>query len=245
VPIELEIAGPVAWLHLRRPAARNALDPAMVRDLNHAVDTLSSRADVRVVLTAADGPSFCGGSDLRTLARLDAAGAAENERQTTAACVRFAELPQPTVALMHGYALGGGLGLALYHDFRLAAADATLGMPEVSLGWVPPWAVGQLVHAVGPSQAKWLLLSGERISGTRAFDVGLVHAAVPAPELRDRGTRLAETLAALPPEAVQRTKRLLNQLTPNGEADAAALREFTACVAQPEAVKNLRRFAST
>jgi enoyl-CoA hydratase/carnithine racemase len=207
------------------------------------VDALSSNTAVRAIVTSGEGPSFCAGSDLRWLAQLDPPAAAENERETTAVCLRFAELPQPTIAVIHGYALGGGLGLALYHDFRIAAADAVLGMPEVSLGWVPPWAVGQLVHAVGPSQAKWLLLTGERITGTRAFEIGLVHDVVSAAELQERGGRVAP-LAALPREAVLRTKRVLHQLTPSGAADGAALDEFRTCVARPEALASLKRFAA-
>ena len=184
--VDVTIRDKIAWLTLNRPEKLNAVDRATVRELTNILNTLRDREDTRVVVTRGAGRAFCAGSDLADLAPLSAAEAAEVEREQAAACALFDALPQPTVAALHGYVLGGGLGLALYHDFRIASESATLGMPEVKLGWTPPWAMGRLVDVVGPAQARWFSIACERVSGSEAKALGLVNAVVPDDELHLR-----------------------------------------------------------
>ncbi|MGH2460742.1 MAG: enoyl-CoA hydratase/isomerase family protein [Chloroflexota bacterium] len=242
--VGLELSDRVAWLTLNRPEVLNALDRASVGEFAARIHELGECDDVRVVVTRGAGRAFCAGSDLRDLAPLSSAEASEAEREHGAAFALLDAVPWPTIAVLHGYTLGGGLGLALYHDFRIAAESTILGMPEVELGWTPPWAMGRLVDLVGGASARWLALSGERISAAEARALGLVHEVVPDDQLTARAESLARRLAAMPPEGLSQTKALINRMSPlrAPEWDEAAARAFEACWGRPEARANVEAF---
>lgn len=242
--VDLEIVTGVAWLTLNRPAKLNALDRTTVRELAAHLTALRERPDVRVVVTRGAGRAFCAGSDLADLAPLSPAEAAAVEAEHANACALYDALPQPTVAVLHGYVLGGGLGLALYHDFRIAAISATLGLPEIELGWTPPWAVGRLVDVVGGAAARWLAMAAVRVSGAEAKSLGLVNEAVSDEELAERADAFTQRLATLSPTALRETKSLLVRMSPlrRAEWDAAATEAFERCFATPEARDSIVRF---
>lgn len=242
--VDLEIASGVAWLTLNRPAKLNALDRLSVRALAAHLQALRDRSDVGVVVTRGAGRAFCAGSDLNDLAPLSTAEAVAAEDEHAAACALYDLLPQPTVALLHGYVLGGGLGLALYHDFRIAMTSATLGLPEVELGWTPPWAVGRLVDVIGGAGARWLALAAERVSGQEAKAIGLVNEVFPDEQFADGSEAFIRHLAALPPAALRETKALLVQMSSLRDSrwDRAASEAFARCYATPEARASLERF---
>ena len=243
--VDLEIRDGVAWIVLNRPGALNALSLRMVAQFAAHVKSLRGRRDVRIVVTRGAGRAFCAGSDIRELAGVPARAAAVAERRHAQVFALLGTLSQPTIAMVHGYALGGGLGLALYHDFRFAAADAVLGLPEVELGWTPPWAMGRLAHTAGHAWASWLSLGCVRISGTRAAALGLVHETVPAKALEARVVAFAARLAHMAPGALARTKKLLNQMSPllSPKWDARASNAFESCYAEPRAQKAVAAFA--
>jgi enoyl-CoA hydratase/carnithine racemase len=242
--VDFEVSDGVAWLTLNRPTVLNALDLATVRRFAACVDEIRVRSDVRVVVTRGAGCAFCAGSDVRELARLAPAEAATAESEHAAAFQQLAALPQPSIALLHGYVLGGGLGIALYHDFRIASDSALLGMPEVELGWTPPWALGRLVDAVGVATAKWLTLTCERVQAEEARALGLVHEVVADGLLTARGAEMAALLASRSSVAVQRTKALLNSMsslsTPVWDVEAGAA--FAACFGTAEARAGVEAF---
>lgn len=242
--VELAVADGVAWLTLNRPEKLNVLDRATVGALAARLGALKHRADVRVVVTRGAGRAYCAGSDLTDLAPLSPAEAAIAERAHSEAGALLDVLPQPTIALLHGYALGGGLGLALYHDFRFASDSCVLGLPEVELGWTPPWAMGRLVDVVGPTHARWLALGCVRVSGAEATAIGLVNEVVPAADLTERVEAFARRLAAMPPAGLRETKALINQMAPlrRSEWDDAAAAAFERCYAEPEARANVAAF---
>lgn len=242
--VDLEVSAGVAWLTLNRPAVLNALDRESVRELAARIRELSGRDDVRVVVTRGAGRAFCAGSDLRDLAPLSPAEAADAEREHGAAFALLDALPWPTIAMLHGYVLGGGLGLALYHDFRIASAGATFGMPEVELGWTPPWAMGRLVDLAGGASARWLSMTGERLSAEEARAIGLLNDVVEEDRLAARVEALAARLAAMPPEGLRQTKALISRMSPlrAPEWDEAAARAFEECWGKPEARANVRAF---
>jgi enoyl-CoA hydratase len=242
--VELTVADGVAWLTLNRPEKLNVLDRATVGALAARLGELKHRADVRVVVTRGAGRAYCAGSDLTDLAPLSPAEAAIAERAHGEAGALLDSLPQPTIALLHGYALGGGLGLALYHDFRFASDTCVLGLPEVELGWTPPWAMGRLVDVVGPTQARWLAIGCVRVSGAEATAIGLVNELAPAADLTQRVEAFARRLAAMPPVGPRETKALINQMAPlrRPEWDDAAAAAFERCYAEPEARANVAAF---
>jgi enoyl-CoA hydratase len=242
--VELTVADGVAWLTLNRPGKLNVLDRATVAALTDHIQALQHRPDVRVVVTRGAGRAYCAGSDLADLAPLTPAEAAIAERAHGEAGALLDALPQPSIALLHGYALGGGLGLALYHDFRFAADSCVLGLPEVELGWTPPWALGRLVDVVGPTHARWLVLGCLRINGAEAKAMGLVNEIAPAADLTERVDAFARRLAAMPPAGLRETKALINQMSPLRDAtwDDAATAAFERCYPEPEAQANVAAF---
>jgi enoyl-CoA hydratase/carnithine racemase len=242
--LECEVNGEVAWLTLKRPAVLNVINREMADAFRSRFEELEGRLDVRVVVTCGDGRAFCAGSDLRGLASLSASEAAEHELRLGKIFSALDRLPQPTIAMLHGHVLGGGLGLALYHDFRVASEAAVIGMPEVEWGWVPPWAVGRLVETVGFSRARSLLMTSVRMTGREAAAVNIVHEAVPEERLRSRVEELAKQLAAKPVEGLMQTKALLNRMSPlrQLEWDVVASEGFKHCFAKPETQKRVKEF---
>jgi enoyl-CoA hydratase/carnithine racemase len=210
--IRLHREGPIATLTLARPEKRNTLTPAMLADLQQQAEALRTMPDVRAVLLAAEGPDFSVGADLaeiRTPARLvEARQSAEQGARTMRALL---EIPQPTIAVVHGIATGGGACLATACDHRFAHPHARLGYGEVKIGIPLMWnALSPLVALVGPSRAKRLVLSGALHPAPTLERWGLLDELAPDPHAAARA--LAETYAALPPVALQMAKRSITTL---------------------------------
>lgn len=244
--LDFQVTDGIAWLTLRRPAVLNAINEEMANLFRTRVEELETRSDVRVVITRGEGRAFCAGSDLRELAPLSAEEAAKYELRFAAIFSSLDRLPQPTIAVLHGHVLGGGLGLAIYHDFRIASTTACLGMPEVELGWIPPWSVGRLAEIVGFSKARWLLMTCNSITGAEAATIGLVNEAVSENQLLARAEQLAKRLAAMPAEGLKQTKKMLNRMSPlrHFEWDVAASEAFRDCYSKPEAQKCIAEFVA-
>lgn len=242
--IDLRIENGIAWLTLNRPEVLNAMDLDSVRAFGAHLDGIRGREDVRVVVTCGAGRAFCAGSDLKELAPLTAEGAAQTERAHADTFALLDDIPQPTVAMLHGHVLGGGVGLAAYHDFRIASESARLGMPEVELGWTPPWGLGRLVDVAGGAAARWIALGCETVTGEEAKGLGLVHECVADDALSDRVRTFALRLASFPPSALRETRALLNRISSARDArwDAAASEAFEACFGTDEARANLAAF---
>ena len=147
--IELEISNRVATLTLHRPEALNAINQALLREFEETLRRVQEASDVVVLVTQGSGRAFSAGSDLKELAECSPQQAAAFEYMHGQVFAQLEELPQITVAAWRGYVLGGGLFLGVYHDFRVAAQGATIGLPEVAHGWTPPWGVSRLVELVG------------------------------------------------------------------------------------------------
>lgn len=198
--------GHIATLTLTRPDARNALSIEMCDAIADAIEELEA-TDARALVIAGEGRVFCSGADFAAVSgpgALDFLPAFERMLETVARC-RF-----PTVASIHGAALGGGLQLATVCDFRIAAEDAKLGIPSSRLGIVINYEnVQRLVLLVGVATAKLILMTGRTFGGTEAAHKGIVTEACPPEELAERVTNLATALAAGAPLAIQGTKRAI------------------------------------
>lgn len=205
-------AGAVATLTLDRPEKRNALTVDMLRQLAVELEALAGDPQVRVVVLRGSGPSFCVGADVQAFAANDANSA----RRTWIAVGHrvaglLAELPQPTIAVIQGHALGGGLELALACDLRIASTGARLGLPEVGLGTLPGWGGTQrLANAVGPVRAKAMVLLSEVVDGATAREIGLVSEACEESSLDACVRERAAVLAGQPAVAVQLAKQVMN-----------------------------------
>jgi enoyl-CoA hydratase len=194
-PILSTASAGIAEITLNRPDARNAINLEMVRALHASLDELSGREDVRVlILRGAGEKAFAAGADI---ADLYARTSREALLSINARLFQAVEdFPLPTVAAIRGYALGGGLELALACDLRIAADDAKLGLPEVSLG-VFPAAGGtrRLPRLVGDGLARELVFTGRTIGAEEALRMGLVNRVVPAARLEEEARALAGEIA--------------------------------------------------
>ncbi|WP_165977612.1 enoyl-CoA hydratase/isomerase family protein [Nonomuraea diastatica] len=203
--VHLDVDGPVAVVTLNRPAKLNAITPDMAAALRAGLDRVDSDPAVRVaVLTGAGERSFCVGSDIGELDDYATPWEFRN-RGDYGDAVRA--LRKPIIAAVNGYAYGGGLELAMACDIRLAADTATFAAPEIKLGWIG--GSGQsalLAHAVGPSNAATMLLTGDPIDAARALKWGLVTELHPREELLPAALELAGRIAARPPIAAQTAK---------------------------------------
>jgi enoyl-CoA hydratase len=204
-------SGPVFVVTLASPPV-NALSKALIADLHAAMDVVEGDKSLRVLHIRSEGKAFCAGADLAEMRenladpdKVDAQIAFVRHLQNV--LKRIESLPLATLAEVGGAAMGGGLELALACDFRIAAQEAKLALPEVNLGLIPgAGGTQRLTLLCGPSVAKRLILGAEILDGAAACAMGLVHWAAPRAELADKADTLAQRLATLPRAAVAAAK---------------------------------------
>ena len=203
--------GHVAEIVLDRPESHNALSTAMAAALARACAEVGADRDVRaVVLSAAGEKAFCVGADLKERNAFSDADLMRQRPVFRAAFGGVMDLPQPTVAAVFGYALGGGCEFALACDLIVADATAVFGLPEVTVGVVPGGGGTQtLVRRVGASRAADLIYTGRRVPANEAFDLGIVNRLVPAGTAREAALDLAATIAKNSPVGVRAAKQAL------------------------------------
>ena len=225
----IERTGPVATLWLNRPELHNAFDDRLIGETTEALDALARDPAARVVLLAGKGKSFSAGADLAWMRRMAGYSEAENEADAGALAGllhRLDSLPKPTVALVQGAAIGGGVGLVAACDMAIAAEGAEFALSEVRLGLIPAVISPYVVAAIGPRAARRYALTAERFDAARAAALGLVDKVVPADSLLAEGAALAAVLARNGPEAMADAKALIAHVA--GRPIDAGLRAETA-----------------
>jgi enoyl-CoA hydratase/3-hydroxyacyl-CoA dehydrogenase len=211
-PIFVEkLGGRVAKVVINRPK-QNTLNAEVLDGLDRILTELWNDNEVAVVLLTGTGGVFSAGADLSQFFNSSLAFV-EFSRKGERIFKRITEFPKLTVAVIKGYALGGGLELAMSCDLRLATEDVKLGLPEVTLGLVPGWSGSQkMAKLIGLSRASALVLTGDRISGKQAYEFGLVNKLVPAGDPDEYALQYCRELAStLAPVAVMLAKRLLDK----------------------------------
>ena len=209
--VTLAIEEGVAIVTLNRPEAANARNQAMRERLHEIWTRLALEESVSVVVLTGSGERFfCAGMDLKEAGEVESA----EERRVRMSAVRdieeLAALPQPTIAAINGYALGGGLEMALACDLRIAASTAQLGLTEVPLGLIPGGGGTQrLPRLIGPSRAAAMIYLGARMSASESCDAGIVNECVAPHELSARTFELARAIAGHPRHALLAAKALL------------------------------------
>lgn len=204
-----EVQQGVARITLNRPQLLNALNPSLAAALADAAETAARDPGIWVVEVRGAGPSFSSGMD-RTALSAGEVGEAFY-RHWVRALNYLEDMGKPVLAVIHGYCIGGGLQLALACDFRIAAADAVLGLGATRHGLIPDGAVLRLARVVGIGRAKELALLNDNISAEEARTIGLVNWVVPPGALEAAAARLVEKCFQAAPTAVRHTKRLLHQ----------------------------------
>lgn len=216
----LHIDKPIARLTLNRPAQRNALSVELLQALHARLDDLESVGNASVLVITGEGPAFCAGMDLRQVVIDQAAGGsgdADLPLRLLASLarlgVRLRRLPAVTVAAINGAAIGGGCGLACVCDLAVTHADAKLGFPEVDLGLCPAVVAPALVRKIGAGPARAVMLLGGVMSGSEAFDRGIVdHLAPGRDDLGPLVEQVATRLGQGGPAALAATKAWVNEL---------------------------------
>ena len=226
--LEFAVDDGVATLTIDRPERHNALNGAVMRDLDRAFAEIETDGKVdTVVIEGAGDEAFSAGADLEEYAgATETHDRAAKERQHEAFRAPH-DCSVPTIAKIDGYCIGGGLVLALHCDLRLASERSTFGLPTTSVGLLPTGgSTRRLVDAVGESVAKELVFTAERIDAERALATGLVTDTVPRDDLDERVADAVASMQEVGPEALGRAKRAINAAV--AAPDPAAAREAEA-----------------
>ena len=205
--VEIRREATTCVLTLNRPEKLNALSTALEEELDAALVSEDTRA-ARCVIVVGAGRAFPAGADISEFKEADPGHILAYYNATGEVYERFAALPQPTIAAIHGYCLGGGFELALAADLRVADETAVFGMPEVGIGIIPSsGGTHRLARTVGPARAKELMLVRPRVTAREALPLGLVTEVVAEGGALERALELAGAISALPPLAAQLAKR--------------------------------------
>lgn len=205
--------GATVVIQLYRPQKKNALNGELRREMESALREIGDNSSLRVVIITGGEEIFCAGADI---AEIEEATTAElvykHARQFQLLFDQIESLPQPVIAAVSGYALGGGCELALACDFRIASETARFGLPEIKIGAFPAGGGTQrLPRLIGAAKAKEMIFTGEPISAEEALSLGLVMKVVPQGRLLEEAKGFASKLAALPRLALEASKRLINR----------------------------------
>jgi len=213
--LQIERSGRSASIWLNRPERHNALHSGLIAELQQAVSLLSQEAAVRVIVLAGRGASFCAGGDLDWM-REQAAQPfelnLEEARQLARTIRTLALCPKPTLARVHGAALGGGLGLVAACDLAIATRNASFGTTETRLGLTPSVIALYVLQAIGERAARRCFLTGTRFDAAEALRLGLVHEVVELAELEQRVDATLQSICLGGPQAQAHCKWLLAEL---------------------------------
>ncbi len=195
----------IAIIIVNRPQKLNALNKATITELGIAIAEVENNSEIKAaILTGAGEKAFVAGADISELSLLGMIEATEASRFGQKVFSKFEKCSKPVVALVNGFALGGGCELAMSCHFRLASDNARFGQPEVNLGLVPGYGGTQrLPRLVGKGIALELLLTGDMISASRAYEVGLVNKVVTPADLLDEGKKMLTKILSKGPVAVK------------------------------------------
>ncbi len=205
--------GAVATIQLNRPQKKNAFNGEMRREVEQTLQTIARQTDIRAVVITGSDEVFCAGADIGEMGGpANAEASYRHAREFQILFDQVESLPQPVVAAVSGYALGGGCELALAADFRIASETARFGLPEIKIGAFPGGGGTQrLRRIIGAAKAKEMILLGDSITAEQALAIGLVMKVAAREEYLAEAMGLAAKLAALPRLALQASKMLINR----------------------------------
>lgn len=243
--VRLEVRDRVAILTIDRPEALNALNAPTIQALHEHVVALDARADVRAVVVTGAGPkSFVAGADIAEFAGYSPEeGKALAQRGHDMLFNRIAQARKPYIAAVNGFALGGGLELAMACHVRLASSTARMGLPEASLGVIPGYGGTQrLVQLVGKGRALEMMFSASMIDATKAASWGLVNAVHEPEQLLEAAESMARQFIKASGDAQAAIIRTVNVATEGGPGFASEIEEFGARFATAEFVEGTSAF---
>ena len=220
----------VATLVLNRPDSHNAIRLGMYEALPGVLREIDEDASVKVLVVRGAGhKAFASGADISEFreVRADATSAKAYNERVTASELALEGLSKPTIAMVYGYCIGGGCGLALACDLRFADEQASFGITPAKLGLVYSLdSTKRLVDLVGPAQAKWILMSGQRVDAARAHQIGLADEVVPGDGLETMTNEFAELLCTRAQFSVRATKQIVGRILAGQTEDDDQSREL-------------------
>ena len=248
--LEIVRAAGVATIWMNRPDVHNAFNAQLIADLTAACRALDADDAVRAVVLAGRGKSFSAGADLNWMKAAAEAGEAENfaDAMKLAGMLRtLAEMRKPTIARVHGAALGGGMGLASACDICVAGDKAVFATSEVKFGIIPSAISPYVIRAIGERQAYRYFQTAERIGAARAEKIGLAHEVVATEEIDGKVTEIVDALLQGGPKAQAAAKELIRAVVNRPVGDAVVedtARRIAGLRATPEAKEGLDAFLS-
>jgi enoyl-CoA hydratase/carnithine racemase len=248
-PLVVTRDGSVAVLTIDRPAKRNAMTAAMWAELPGVLALLADDPGVRTLVVTGAGPSFCAGADISDLlSGADRADPmAELRRDNLAAQAALRDFPKPTIAMVRGHCIGGGVEIAAACDLRFTDPTGVFGVTPAKVGIAyTPASIKTLVDLVGPATTKYLLFSGELLDAAEALRVGLVDRLLPVDELEAEVFRFADVLAGRSALSQRATKEIVAALTAGGDRAAAedvAARWYLETISSGELAEGVSAFA--
>jgi methylglutaconyl-CoA hydratase len=220
--IDVQAESSVATIWLNRPEQHNAFNAVLITELVHACEALGESESVRVVVLAGRGRSFSAGGDLNWMLQASKLTDEENlddARMLARMLKTLACLPKPTIARVHGAAMGGGLGLTAACDICVASTGASFATSEVRLGLIPAAISPYVVRAIGARQAYRYFQTAERIPAVQAMQLGLVHEVVEPDQLDVKIQALTDALIEGAPQAQSEAKQLIRSVTETESMD--------------------------
>ena len=243
--VQLSINQGCATITLHRPEARNALNHPLIQGLADCIGRVAAHiektpTDIRVLVIAGEGKSFCAGMDLKAVLH-DPVQMGDMLRLFSLTLLALRQLPVPTIARVQGAAIGGGCGIVVVCDFAVTHPESKLGYPEVDLGVCPAVVAPWLVKKIGAGPARAMLLAGGTMSGAEGFSRGIVTHCAQADQLDGAVATLVARLLTGGPHALACTKKMLNELDgSNDQRVARDAAELSAkVIAGPEAQAHL------
>lgn len=224
--INYEVEGAVAVLTINRPKALNALNSAVLDEINETIDAIDLDTVRALILTGAGEKSFVAGADIGEMSTLTKAEGEAFGKKGNDVFRKIETLPIPVICAINGFALGGGCEISMACDIRICSENAVFGQPEVGLGITPGFGGTQrLARTVGVGMAKQLIFTGRNIKAPEALRIGLVNAVYPAEELMPAAKKMASIIAGNAPIAVRNCKKAINDGLQVGIDEAIVIEE--------------------
>ncbi len=242
--LKINVSEGIATVTISRPQALNALNTRFFQEMDSLIAEIGARNDIKVVVITGEGKAFVAGADIGEMVHKTKAEGAEFSKAGQKTLRSLENLDKPVIAAVNGFALGGGLELALACDFRVSSSKAKFGQPEVNLGVIPGYAATQrLPRLIGLGNALFILLTGEMIGAEEALRMGLVQKVVEPEELMPTVLGLAKTIASKGPTAVKLVKSVSRRgFLMNFEAGCALESETFGSLFENEAAEGMRAF---
>lgn len=243
--VRFTVEGPVATLTFHRPEKLNALNQEMLQEISRVLAQVAEYREIRSLILAGQGRAFMAGADIQMFLEFDPLSARRFSQTGQEILVRLEDLPIPVIAAVQGYALGGGLEIAMACDLIYAAEGAKFGQPEINLGIIPGFGGTQrLARLAGLGRARELCFTGRHLDAREALALGLVAQVFPAETLRNECQKTAQSLARKSRTALASLKRVMQRGPDLDLKSALALESegFALCFASPDAHEGARAF---